>query len=505
MAPTLFKFVSVGEKPLARKKDDDEDVSANKKTCTFAPAADRRQELETRVAATYEVPVGQLDRRILRKHTDALTMVPKDAYQRAEDVSFPAYSLTEDVLRVPRWYGNRAFGPAKEDATQVGTQLSDEVSHFSGRVQEHQVDPIQAVLQSFWNEGTPSPRGGMICLGCGQGKTVCALNIVSRLKRKTIVLCHKAFLIDQWRDRASSFLPNANVGILRQSKAEVDADIVIASLQSVAMRDYDEATFQEFGLLIIDEAHHLSAPCLSRAIQKLPMRYVLALSATPERRDGLTSLLYDSMGPILYRSERPQEHVMVSRLIYSNRSRHIEILGRDGKPMFSRMLNKLSDDAERTAIAAQHIHLHLSNGRQIIVLSDRISQLEAMSSAVVALGTDADNVALYIGRCSAAERERASTKQLILSTYSLAREGLDLGRLDTLCLLSPSSSVEQAVGRILRPNDKKKTPLVIDVVDPFSLFSRMSQKRLKYYRSRSYEIQDGSTVDWRPEDKLWFR
>ena len=509
MQPTLFHFVDSSEpRPLLRESEcgtEGEERSA-KRPCAFAPAtaALPARKLDTRVAAMYELPASQLERGVLRKHVDALTMVPKDPYQKAEDSSFPAFVLSDDVLRVPRWYGVRAFGPAAEDATQVGSLLSEEASRFEGAVQQHQVEPIRSVLDSFFAEGAPSPRGGMICLGCGQGKTVCALNVVSRLGRRTLVLCHKAFLVDQWKERASTFLPGAKVGVVRQSRVELDADIVVASLQSVALRDYEAGTFDGFGLLVIDEAHHLSAPCLSRALQKLPMRNVLALSATPERRDGLTHLLYDSMGPILYRSERPQERVLVSRLIYTNRAKQTEILGRDNKPMYARMLNRLADDAARTAIVAQHLHRHILNGRHIIVLSDRIKQLESVSASVVALGTSADDVALYIGRCTAAERDRASTKQLILSTYSLAREGLDLGRLDTLCLLTPSSSVEQATGRILRPNEGKKTPLVLDVVDPFSLFDRMSLKRLKYYRSRSYDVQDASVTERPPRDAMWF-
>lgn len=499
MQSTLFQFVRADGRPIVRTE-----TQAAKRPCLFAPAAPRPLPLETRVAEMYEVPLAQLDRATLRKHTDALTMVPKDPFQKAADASFPAFVLTETLLRVPRWYGTRAFGPAAEDATQLGDELSPEAAAFRGDLQAHQLQPVGAVLEAFLGDGLPSPRGGMICLGCGQGKTVCALHVISRLRRRTLVLCHKAFLVDQWRERAAFFLPNARLGLVRQSRVELDADVVVASLQSVALREYAEGTFDGFGLLVIDEAHHLSAPCLSRALQKMPMRHVLALSATPERRDGLTPLLFDSMGPILHRTERPQERVLVSRLVYTNRARQTEILGRDGKPVFARMLNRIADDAERTAVAAQHLHRHLAGGRQIIVLSDRIQQLEAVSAAVVALGAAADSVALYIGRCSAAERERAATKPLILSTYSLAREGLDLARLDTLCLLTPSSSVEQATGRILRPNAEKRTPLVLDVVDPYSLFASMSQKRLRYYRSRAYEVQDGPVAQWGADDPRWF-
>lgn len=502
MQSTLFQFVNANGVPLKRSRSDEEAPSKHPRLYDLMgpPPASVARRLDTRVASMYEVPASQLTRAELRKHTEALTMVPKDPFQRAGDASFPAFTLVENTLRVPRWYGNREFGAARVDATHVGRELSDEAARFAGSLQAHQREPTKIVVDACLNSAMPSPRGGMICLGCGQGKTVCGLWIASTLRRRTLILCHKAFLVDQWKERAAMFLPGAKIGIIRQNKVELDADVVIASLQSVAMRDYDRNTFDDFGLLIVDEAHHLSAPCLSRALQKLPMRYVLGLTATPERRDGLTPLLFESMGPILYRVERPPERVMVSRLIYTNRSKQVEIVGRDNKPVYARMLNKLADDSERTAMVAQHLHKHLGAGRQIIVLSDRINQLESVSAATVALGTSADDVALYIGRCSAAERERASEKQLVLSTYSLAREGLDLARLDTLCLLTPSSSVEQATGRILRPNPDKKIPLVLDVVDPYSLFAHMSQKRLRYYKSRSYDFQDVPLGEWAVND-----
>ena len=118
---------------------------------------------------------------------------------------------------------------------------------------------------------------------------------------------------------------------------------------------------------------------------------------------------------------------------------------------------------------------------------------------MVALGHPAERVALYIGSCSEAQRREAEEKQRICSTFSMAREGLDIARLDTIILLSPSSSIEQAVGRVLRPNPDKKTPLVLDVVDPFSLFHTMAQKRLRFYQKSTYEVQD-VTHEWAPTD-----
>lgn len=447
------------------------------------------------------MPIDELTRAELKQHCDQLTMVPKQDFNPKQDSSFPAYTIADGHLCMPRWYGTQHFGPAAHDETSLGLPIPDEAAVFAGTLLPHQVEATAAVWDE-WLSPKPSPRGGCLVLGCGQGKTVCSLNLVARLKRRTIVLCHKAFLLDQWRERAKTFLPGARLGCVRQAKVDVDADIIFASLQSVAMREYPPELFANCGLLIIDESHHVVAPCLSRALQRLGQRYVLSLSATPERRDGLG--LQDAIGPILFRMARPQERVLVTRLVYKNKERLQEMVDRNGKPMFARMLNKITECAERTAICAQHVLRHLQGGRQVIVLSDRIGQLEAFRNAVVALGHSADEAALYIGRCSEKEREAAAEKQLLLSSYAMAREGLDIGRLDTLCLLSPSSSIEQAVGRILRPNAEKKTPLVIDVVDPFSLFFNMSNKRLAFYNKCRYEVQEVA-AEWAPDDPRVFR
>tara|TARA_Y100001954_G_scaffold180989_1_gene192796 strand:- start:1228 stop:2589 length:1362 start_codon:yes stop_codon:yes gene_type:complete len=447
----------------------------------------------------YEVPVAQLDRNEVKKHLAALTMQPKDTFQKG-DGSFPAYEVrTKDgrpeTLAVPRFYGLEHFGRPEHEDTTEGAPICDEHAHFAGALQPHQVEATGAVWEA-WQRGMPV-SGGIVVLGCGQGKTVCALNLISRLKRRTLVLCHKAFLLDQWCARAKTFLPNATLGLIRQKTATVDADIVMASLQSVAMRDYPSGTFDGFGLMIIDEAHHIAAPVLSKGLAKLPTRYMLSLSATPERRDALP--LHHSVGPILFRAARPKnERVLITRMVYKSQWQ-TEIVGRDGKPQFARMLNRLAEDAQRTAWAAVHVSKLLRKRRQVIVLSDRIQQLETLCSAVLALGHAKENAAFYIGRCSDAERREAEEKQLLLSTYAMAREGLDIGRLDTLCLLSPSSSVEQAVGRILRPCSEKQTPLVLDLVDGYSVFQHMAAKRLRFYQKSQYEIQD-VTADWDVND-----
>jgi superfamily II DNA or RNA helicase len=114
----------------------------------------------------------------------------------------------------------------------------------------------------------------------GFGKTVMALYLISKLKVKTLIIVHKEFLMNQWKERIAQYIPNCSVGIIKQKKVESNNDIVIASLQSLCMRSYDEDVFKDFGFLIIDECHHVGAQVFSKALFKVNFKYTLGLSAT---------------------------------------------------------------------------------------------------------------------------------------------------------------------------------------------------------------------------------
>jgi superfamily II DNA or RNA helicase len=130
--------------------------------------------------------------------------------------------------------------------------------------------------------------------------TVCAINIACRLKLKTLVIVHQTFLQDQWIERIEQFT-NANIGIIRQDKVIIEGkDIVIGMLQSISGRDYDEEIFEQFGLVIYDECHHIGAKVFSKSLQKAGCKYTLGLSATPIRKDGMTKIIHWHLGDTLY-------------------------------------------------------------------------------------------------------------------------------------------------------------------------------------------------------------
>ena len=196
--------------------------------------------------------------------------------------SFPAYRESDKKLYVPRYYGEELFGPAKEVKISEATDINIE---FNGTLRDYQMGVVNAYINKVQSNG----GGGLIEIGCGKGKTVCALNIISALKKKTLVIVHKEFLMNQWIERIQQYLPTAKIGKIQGQIIDIEGkDIVLAMLQSLSMKDYPTSLFDSFGLTIIDEVHHISSEVFSCALFKLVTKYMLGLSATMNRKDGTT-------------------------------------------------------------------------------------------------------------------------------------------------------------------------------------------------------------------------
>lgn len=448
----------------------------------------------SRLGSMYSIPETQLSADELARHKRTLTMIPIDtSFSNQGPVQFDAYESQDGYLSVPRFYGIEHWGVAEMDDTTLGAPM--ESTEFKANLNPVQEDACKCALDRLHS----SSKGGVLVLPCGYGKTVCALYVASRMQRRTLVLVHKAFLVDQWTERAETFL-GCKVGKIQQNTVQCDADIVIGMVQSLSKRDYGSDVMSNFGLVIIDESHHMAAPVLHRALRQIPARHVLALSATPDRRDGLTCLLHWSMGSVCYRIERQPEHTLVSCMLYEGGKRK-EIVYRDGRISMPLMLNALVNDTHRNLIIAERIKKCYDDDRYIIVLTDRIKQLQILHVMLINKGMPDNKMGYYIGTSSKAERAVSSEARIILSTYSMAKEGLDIPRLDTLVMATPKGDIVQASGRVQRKHADKKTPLIIDVVDTFSVFEQLRWKRWAFYRREGFHCQ---TFDATKEDAPWF-
>lgn len=458
------------------------------------PRADSADAMPSRLGAMYSVDAGRPD---LDAHRKALRMQPKECVgfgKRPADGDDGAFDVcVSDAggrFHVPRFYGWTHFGPPAEDARCAGLALGEEV-RFASSLSGDQARAFDATLALL-----RKPEGGAILQRkAGGGKTVIALALVHALGRRAIVFSHKTDLLDQWRDRIREHLPGATVGRLQQNRVDMDADVVLATLQSVALRDYadkDPAFFDAFGLAVFDEAHHMGGKHFFGVTRKVAPRHILGLTATPERRDGLTSLLLHGLGPIVALDhtnvERP-EHVSVTRVTYTGGSqREVKYGGRLSMPT---MLQDIARDARRTRLVAGHVHRLHAAGRHTIVLSAFIDHLQAICREVLALGVPEGDVGFYIGSTRAAQRELVRKRPVCLATYSMAKEGLDIKRLDAEVLATPVGDVEQAVGRIQRPCADKQSPAVlVDIVDPYSVFVFTARKRRRFYEGQGFDVAD---------------
>jgi len=335
--------------------------------------------------------------------------------------------------------------------------------------------------------------------------TVCALKIACDIGLKTLIVVHKEFLMNQWIERVAQFVPTARVGRLQQKKAEVEGrDIVVAMIHSIALREYPPETFEGFGLTIVDEAHHVSAPIFSQAMFIANSPHVLGLTATPERKDGLQRVLHWFLGNIAYQSEREgRDDVKVEVARFDASHVPIPYNQRTGKMCLASFVTALTEDPDRNVLVMARVAAHHAAGRKIILLSDRRAHCETLLEACRRRGIDAG---LYLGGMSPEDLEKSAARRVVLATFALATEGLDIPTLDTLVLATPKSDVVQATGRILRETTgKKRAPLIVDVVDSVGVAYAQFNKRKAFYLKAGFEIaaSDGANASERTERPMF--
>jgi superfamily II DNA or RNA helicase len=321
--------------------------------------------------------------------------------------------------------------------------------------------------------------------------TVIALNLVSQLKKKALIVVHKEFLLNQWIERIKMFLPTAQVGRIQGKTFDITGkDIVIGMLQSLSMKTYDEDAFDSFGTTICDEVHHLSSEVFSRALPKISTKYTLGLTATPNRADGLQKVFEWFLGPIVYQGKRKHTHDVFVKIIEiqdTDKSYCKLEEGYDGRLVTSRMINNVANYRPRTDIIIEEVkNIMLEPGRKILILSDRRDHLKLMKELLTELEFD---VGFYLGGMKQKDLDISETKPIILGTFSMSSEALDIPELNTLFMTTPKSNIEQSVGRILRKQHEIR-PLIIDIKDNFKPFSNQFTKRKTFYKKCKYQMKE---------------
>ena len=450
----------------------------------------------------YSIAKSDLTSKQIAEIETELTVKPYVPPSYAGGVSpFRVWITSPQRYYLPRAWAIQKFGEADSDVRSQGDPLPTSLT-FRGDLRPHQVEALTA----FANAG----NNGIICLPCGYGKTFTGIAAASRIGKCFMVVVHKEFLADQWSEELQRLMPGIRIGRIQGERCDIgaDIDVSIAMIQTICSRSYVAGTFNHFGFTIFDEAHHLGAEHFSQTLQRLHCKSMLGLTATPKRADGLSKVFEWYLGSIVYKIVgRPKDDtVLVEVLRYVSDAPAYKIVPTDwqGKPVRARMINNIAEHKPRTNDIVEWIfpYMMADETRKLLILSDRREHLTQFETLF--RGKGIASIGYYIGGMKQKDLDTSAKQRILLGTFAMASEGMNIPSLNAVLLATPKSSIEQSVGRILRLKREERTvqPIIFDILDTafVECFGQWS-KRKKFYKDCGYSQRwVGETEEVEPKE-----
>lgn len=357
------------------------------------------------------------------------------------------------------------------------------------------------IEKSIYEDVTCDYLSGVIVMPAGSGKTQTALELIARLGFRTLWLTHTNDLLNQSYQRAKDNLKSAGLGKIAAGKIKIGTHITFATVQTMSKLDLSEYK-NKFDVIVVDEAHRISGSPMQlgmfyKVISSLSAKYKIGLTATPYRAaKGTEIAMFSLLGDVITEVEKSVVNTIKADIVRINTrwQMGLESFFSDGTINYSRMLTEMSESESRLAEICKLICEN--SDRAILVLSDRLELLrrikDVLGEGVMIDGSMVSKKA-KTDRENAIEDMRTGKERILYASYSLAKEGLDIPRLDCLILATPKkdkATVIQSVGRIERVFDGKKKPIVYDIVDDERLHQSMFNVRRRIYRFNGNEIID---------------
>ena len=328
----------------------------------------------------------------------------------------------------------------------------------------------QQVILDTYLERLGDSYGGIIKATTGSGKTVMGVDLIAKIKGPSLVIVPTDLIMKQWIDQVKTLSNQKNVGIIRQSTADIQP-VTVAMIHTLSKERhrYLENAFRH---VIYDEVHTLGADTFSRTAGMFNCAIRTGLSATPRRKDGMGKAFEWHIGPVLVTYDKANVIPKVVILDYYNTATRHSGCVWGGNLNLGRYYNKIVRVTSRNELILRMIRQAYGKGHNILVLSDRIEQLEWFKSRLQA---EAHDVGMVTGTIKQLD------KVIKLATYGSAGMGMDIPKLTCVIFATPRSDVEQAVGRVLRTADKQQ-PLIVDIFDTASgIMAGWGQSRIRLY------------------------
>lgn len=393
--------------------------------------------------------------------------------------------------RLPaRLFGNARFVPEFKPGVRVDYQA--EVPLY-----DYQEEAVQQMMNA---------KMGILQSPAGSGKTQMGIALAIRYGRKCLWLCHTKDLINQSKERAERYIDKSLIGTITEGQVNIGKGITFATIQTMANLDLPRYK-DEWDVIITDEVHRVSGSPTSvtryeKVLNNLSARHKFGLSATVHRADGMIKATYALVGNVSYivPDEAVEEKIMKVGILPVGTGTPItsQCLFADGTLCYSKMINYLAADQDRSQVIVDCIAEN--KGHSCLILSDRLEHLKDLKS-MLPLELRAEAVMIsgkQTSKKGKAEREKAlndmrtGRKKYLFATYSLAKEGLDIPRLDRLFLTTPQKDyavITQSIGRVARRSPGKTDAICYDFVDNFGYAAKAYKRRWTTYRKDGcYEV-----------------
>lgn len=361
-------------------------------------------------------------------------------------------------------------------------------AQFTGELRADQQEALDAVVKHDF---------GMLVAPTAFGKTVTAAALIAHRKVNTLILVHRAELMRQWQERLSSFLElnGQKIGLIGAGKKKPNGMLDIAVIQSLTRRDDLPELLSQYGQIIVDEAHHLSAQSFEAVLNEANAKYVLGLSATPVRSNGHHPIIFMQCGPIRHVAKRPT-HVPTELIV---KVRHLPTPAIPSHASIQEVIRLLAEDDNRNARIVADALAALNAGRKVLLLTKRTEHLDLLFAHLKDIQQPSF---LLHGRMKAKERQAVmqalaelpgDSPHILLASAQLVGEGFDHAPLDTLILTLPISwdgTLQQYAGRLHRKHSGKTDILIHDYVElDHPQLARMWEKRQRGYRAMGYRVE----------------
>ena len=472
------------------------------------------------------IPLNQLSSKVLN-HLKRIASFRNPEFYSKQALRLSTYQtpriiscadIDDEYLALPRGCEDAVIALLREK--DVPYRIEDKCNHgkpisvqFNGVLRDNQQEAVNVLA---------SNSNGVLSATTAFGKTVTAIGLIAKHGVNTLVLVHTKALLDQWVKALEQFLtidtipeenerkrkrrkPLSPIGTLSSTGNKLHGIIDIALMQS-CISDNEVKTFvKEYGMVIADECHHVSAVNFEQILKTVNARYVYGLTATPIRKDGHQPIIFMQCGPIRYSADAKAQMLSQSfeRLLVPRFTPFRPIVGSDLS--YTKVAQQLAEDEYRNLFIVKDVIEVLKEGRSPIILTSRTSHVATLAEL---LKPHCPNVITLIGSESTKDKRQkmehlqsipSSEQLVIVATGKYVGEGFDYARLDMLFLVSPvawKGIVAQYAGRLHREYEGKQDVQIYDYIDiRVPVCESMYRKRLKGYASIGYRIRNNEAFD----------